>query len=264
MKFYHPLALAAALFTLASCDDDTKTLGVDMMPTTDLVSQSYTTYGVTTESYAVGDSVLARSSKSYLGRFTDPETGTTVKSDFLAQFHCDEGYALPDSIEGDSCTSLELRLYIEDFVGDSLASFKLSVYELDQQLDPNADYYTNIDPEKYCNTSAKPIATKWFTISDQHRFGTMVQELQQQHQGESSSRTWYTNHPRLQEEPRAFCQHFHLAEEWQPLQQGHLLQAGKWRWCQGLYRHCPDECAVQILRHGISEGHDGCQLFCCN
>lgn len=166
MKFYHPLALAAALFTLASCDDDTKTLGVDMMPTTDLVTQSYTTYGVTTESYAVGDSVLARSSKSYLGRFTDPETGTTVKSDFLAQFHCDEGYALPDSIEGDSCTSLELRLYIEDFVGDSLASFKLSVYELDQQLDPNADYYTNIDPEKYCNTSAKPIATKWFTISD--------------------------------------------------------------------------------------------------
>ena len=102
MKFKHLFALVVALIALASCDDDTATLGVDMMPTSDLLIKTYQQYDVTTESYAVGDSVLARTDKSYFGCFTDPETGTTIKSDFLAQFHCDEGYSLPDSIEGDS------------------------------------------------------------------------------------------------------------------------------------------------------------------
>ncbi len=166
MKLKHLLALVVALVALASCDDDTATLGVNMMPTADLLVKTYKQYDVATESYAVGDSVLARTSRSYFGRFTDPETGTTIKSDFLAQFHCDEGYSLPDSIEGDSCIQFDLRLFIENFVGDSLTSFKLSVYELNEQLDPNSDYYTNIDPKKYYDPSAEPIATKWFTISD--------------------------------------------------------------------------------------------------
>lgn len=166
MSIKYLLASAAVLFMFASCDEDSATLGVDMMPTTDLVSRNYQTYDVSTESYAVGDSVLARTSKSYFGRFTDPETGTTIKSDFLVQFNCDESFALPKHIENDSCIQIDLRLFIEDFVGDSLASFKLSVYELNQQLDPNADYYTNINPENYYDTSAKPIATKWFTIND--------------------------------------------------------------------------------------------------
>jgi len=151
---------------LASCDDNTATLGVDMMPNSDLVKKRYQTYDVTTESYAVGDAVLARTSRSYFGRFTDPETGTTITSDFLAQFHCDETYNLPDDIENDECYKVDLRLYIDDYVGDSLKSFKLSVYELNKQLDPNADYYTNINPEEYYDTNAQPIATKWFTISD--------------------------------------------------------------------------------------------------
>ena len=155
-----------ALIMLASCDDNTATLGVDMMPNSDLVKKRYQTYDVTTESYAVGDAVLARTSRSYFGRFTDPETGTTITSDFLAQFHCDETYNLPDDIENDECYKVDLRLYIDDYVGDSLKSFKLSVYELNKQLDPNADYYTNINPEEYYDTNAQPIATKWFTISD--------------------------------------------------------------------------------------------------
>jgi len=166
MKFTHLCAWMLALIMLASCDDNTATLGVDMMPNSDLVKKRYQTYDVTTESYAVGDAVLARTSRSYFGRFTDPETGTTITSDFLAQFHCDETYNLPDDIENDECYKVDLRLYIDDYVGDSLKSFKLSVYELNKQLDPNADYYTNINPEEYYDTNAQPIATKWFTISD--------------------------------------------------------------------------------------------------
>lgn len=151
---------------LLSCDDNTDTLGVDMMPVGDLVTNEYKTYDVNTQSYAVGDSILARTDLSYLGKYTDAETGTTVKSDFLCQFNCGENFDLPEKIEKDSCVRLDLRLFISDFVGDSLASFKISVYELNKQLDPEEDYYTNIDPEKFCDMSARPLATKWYTISD--------------------------------------------------------------------------------------------------
>ena len=166
MKIKQLLTTAAVALCLLSCDDNTDSLGVDMMPIGDLVSNEYKTYSVSTSSYAVGDAVLARTERSYIGRYTDAETGTTVKSDFLCQLYCGENFALPAKIENDSCTRLDLRLFIPEFVGDSLASFKLSVYELNKQLDPNEDYYTNIDPSKFCDLSAEPIATKWYTISD--------------------------------------------------------------------------------------------------
>lgn len=166
MKFKYLFALVVSVLTLCSCDDDTTTLGVDMMPAGDLITKNFITYDVNTQSYAVGDSVLARTSMSYLGQFTDPETGTTIKSDFLAQFHCSENFSLPDVITGDSCTGVELNLYVDNFVGDSLTSFKLSVYELTKPLDPVSEYYTNINPENYYDKDATPIATKWYTISD--------------------------------------------------------------------------------------------------
>lgn len=166
MNLRHILVVAAALLCLMSCDDDTASLGVDMMPTVDLVTNNYKTYNVKTESYAVGDAVLARTNMSYFGCFTDPETGTTVKSDFLAQFHCDENFSFPNEITNDECTYFELKLFIDKFVGDSLATFKLSVYELEKPLNPNADYYTNINPEDYYDPSSTPLATKWFTLSD--------------------------------------------------------------------------------------------------
>lgn len=160
------LLLAAACLVCFACDDNTDTLGVEMMPYADFTTSQYATYDVETVSYEVGDSVLARSSMSYIGRFTDPETGTVIESDFLAQFHCSEGFSFPDSVKDSLITSTELRLYVEDFVGDSLATFKLSVYPLTEILDPDANYYTNIDPERYYDPSQEPITTKWFTISD--------------------------------------------------------------------------------------------------
>lgn len=149
-----------------SCDDNTGSLGYDIVPNTDLVDNNFTVLNVKTSSYEVGDKVLARSSTSYLGKYTDPETGTVISSDFLAQFYCPETFAFPDNIVDDYITGAEIRLYVNDFIGDSLATFKLNVYELDKVMDANSDYYTNIDPSEYYDESAKPVATKWFTISD--------------------------------------------------------------------------------------------------
>lgn len=166
MNFKYFSAIVALLLVLVSCEDNSGHLGVDMMPAVDMITKNYKTYDFTTSSYAVGDSVLARSSISYLGRFTDPETGTTIKSDFLTQLNCLENTIFPDSIIGDSAKNVEILLYTKSFVGDSLTSFKLSVYELDKPLNADADYYTNIDATKYYDVNKAPLATKWFTLAD--------------------------------------------------------------------------------------------------
>lgn len=166
MKIRNILYVISAGLAMLSCDDNTSTLGVDIMPPHDFVTNEYKTYKLSSESYLAGDSVLARSSISYLGKFTDPETGTVVKSDFLAQFYCAETFSFPDSVINGEITSADLKLFVEDYIGDSLATFKLSVYPLNVVMDADQDYYTNIDPSKYCDLNAEPFAVKWFTLSD--------------------------------------------------------------------------------------------------
>lgn len=167
IKIYTLPILILLGVALNSCDDNTNTLGAEIMPTTDFTTKENKTYDVITESFSAGDSVLARSNMSYLGRFTDPETGTIIESDFITQFHCNESFGFPDSIINNYVTSADIQLYIKDYIGDSLSSFKVSVYPLTTKLNPDEEYYTNIDPTKFCDITAKPLAEKWFTIADQ-------------------------------------------------------------------------------------------------
>lgn len=150
---------------LIACDDSTGNLGADLMPAHDIVQPFETSYFATSKTVPAGN-VLARSSTSYLGRFTDPETGTSIKSDFLAQFRCNDLSSMSDSIVGDTVKSVDLHLYIYDYIGDSLQAMKISVYPLDSLLDPNKDLYTDIDPTQYYDTTKEPIAEKWFSIAD--------------------------------------------------------------------------------------------------
>ena len=155
-----------SLALCSSCDDSTDMLGVDIMPTTDFVTKESKTYDVTTESYAVGDHVLARTLKSYFGRFTDPETETVVESDFLAQFHCPENFEFPAKVVDNKITDVSLKLFIDGFVGDSLTLMKMSVFTLDKTMNADDDFYTDINPADYYDETKEPIAVKWFSISD--------------------------------------------------------------------------------------------------
>lgn len=160
------LSLCCVYMSLTGCKEGTDLLGADIMPSEDFVNYESKTYGVTTTSYEVGDHVLSRTTTSCFGRFTDPETNTVVESDFLAQFHCSESFGFPTTVIGDNITNTYIRLFIDGYVGDSLAPFKLSVYPLDKVMDANADYYTDIIPENYYDETQEPMAVKWFTISD--------------------------------------------------------------------------------------------------
>lgn len=142
-------------FLLCACDESTSTLGIDLVPDSDLVSISSETFDVSLATI-VADSVLARTSTSHLGNYTDPETGTTVHSDFLMQLNCGQNFEFPDSIQNNTCLDTYIRLYFENFVGDSLAPCRISIYPLNKVMSNSQSYYTDIDPSEYYDLSATP------------------------------------------------------------------------------------------------------------
>ncbi len=162
------LCLSAA-YAFTSCDDNTDTFGGAVMPDSDVSVVSQAVYNVSTRSVKI-DSLVAKSTDCYLGRVTDPETGSTTTCSFLAQFYSLENYTLPslDDMHKENgrpvADSVELRLYVKSYYGDSLNSIKIGVYELDPDniLDEEATYYTNIDAERY--VSRKPGAVSKETV----------------------------------------------------------------------------------------------------
>ena len=158
--------LLTLLICLISCDDNTGSLGSSIIPDQDIVSIDTATYWATSTSIAV-DSVLGKTSKVYLGRFTDPQTNSVFEADFIAQFNCEEGgEVFPEDIPGDSAVRVELRLFFTTYFGDPTNTMTAEVYELNSTLQEGEKYYTNIDPKLFCNTSATPIVTKVYTTTD--------------------------------------------------------------------------------------------------
>ena len=154
-----------ALLALSACDESTSTIGIEIVPDSDLVTISSETFGVELNTI-LADTVLARTSTVHLGNYTDPETGSVVHGDFLMQVNCGQDFEFPDSIQGNSCTNVYLRLYFDDFVGDSLTPCRVSVYPLTKVLDNTKSYYTDINPADYYDPTSEPLAVTTFTMSD--------------------------------------------------------------------------------------------------
>lgn len=160
------LTILAALF-MCACDDDTATIGSSIVPEKDKITVDTLTLYAKSKSIMVNDSILANTSNVYLGRYTDPETGTIFSSDFIAQFNCVENYGFPsEGVVGDSATKVELKLFYTSYFGDSLNTMKCEVFELDRTLQEGETYYTNIDPTLFYDSSKKPIASKSYCALD--------------------------------------------------------------------------------------------------
>lgn len=163
MKARYLGTLLLAILTFLGCDDNTGTLGLGMLPGSDGMSAHTTTFDVTTRSFAV-DSVFAKTSTGYIGKFSDPEFGY-YETSFLTELNCTDNFSLPkvytvterDSegnptkatgiMAGDSVVAARLTVFYDDWFGDSLNACRMSVYELNKKLDKNR--YTNINPEEY-------------------------------------------------------------------------------------------------------------------
>lgn len=161
------------MLALAACDDSTQMIGMDMMPDGDNITAQGKTYNVTTRTLQV-DSVLANTGACYLGSLIDPELRIRTTSDFLAQFHLPEHFNMPSTdrlvLDSDgqvAADSVDIRLYFEEYYGDSLASMKLSVQELDKNniIDESRAHYSNLDPMAYVDTERG--GTKGFDLCRQ-------------------------------------------------------------------------------------------------
>lgn len=165
------LALMAAL-TFVACDDTTDTIGSSLTDNRDKLSVAADTFNITSRTLAL-DSVLARNTTGYLGIVKDPETGNTITANFMAQMNLLSGFTLPsiDSIAKDAnglvvADSCEMRIYFDDFYGDSLAQMKLSVLEMDKPLEETTPIYSSYDPEKgYVRTDGLK-ASRTYTLAD--------------------------------------------------------------------------------------------------
>ena len=82
--------LASAIY---SCDDTTGSLGLDMLPGSDNVNVSSTSFDVTTKSILSGP-VFAKTDIGYVGKYTDPDFGY-FESGFLTQLNCTDSLQFP-------------------------------------------------------------------------------------------------------------------------------------------------------------------------
>ncbi|MBR1547505.1 MAG: DUF4270 domain-containing protein [Prevotella sp.] len=149
--------IAMLTFAISSCDEDTTTVGYTLTSDVDQFTIATDTFAVATRSI-IADSVLARSSYSYLGRIRDPETGSYITCHYTTQFNILENeytYLFPpsdsiisrDANELPIADSCSVNVIIDSFQGDSLAAMKLQLCELDTPIAENVLYYTNFDPE---------------------------------------------------------------------------------------------------------------------
>ena len=150
-------AIALLAMALISCNEDTGVIGSSLTDEADKLDLSTGIYHATTRSI-LADSIYARNYDCYFGRVKDPETGTYVTSEFMAQFNMLENYKMPQKetiltkaedgdIAADSC---EIWLYFDKDLcyGDTLTPVKMSMLELDRPMDDNMTYYSNYDPVK--------------------------------------------------------------------------------------------------------------------
>ena len=154
-KWIAGIVLTALAFS--ACDDNTDDVGASLTNRLDKFQIVTDTFAVSTRSLLV-DSVITHSKYTYLGRIKDPETGAYVTSSYSTQFmHLEETTTVTfpskdqilsvedGEVIADSC---HLNIYINSFVGDSLAPMKLKVYELNTPVPEGKTFYSDYDPEE--------------------------------------------------------------------------------------------------------------------
>ena len=164
------LLAIVTLLTFTQCDDSTASVGSSIVPNQDIVTAKTEYFNAKSRTIMANDSILANTSEVYLGRYTDEESGTVFTSGFITQFGCNEDYGFPDpkegGVAGDSATYTKLRLYFEEYYGDSLNSMQCEVYALDNTLEEGTPYYTNLTPEQFYNPDDAPLARKTYNAID--------------------------------------------------------------------------------------------------
>lgn len=170
-------AMLASAMLVASCDEEMATLGGEVMPQQDQVSIAQAIYPITTQTVQTG-AVVANAKHSFIGSIIDPETKAQTTSSYMAQFHLQENFSLADkaqlitdatgNVVVDSCF---LRIHHTAYFGDSLATMKLRVQEIDinKGLSEADTYRSNLDFSQFITPGIGETATTVYTALDQSK-----------------------------------------------------------------------------------------------
>ncbi|MDR2791439.1 MAG: DUF4270 domain-containing protein [Tannerellaceae bacterium] len=164
-NFWHNLlclSAATLTFVTTACDDEWTRVGTSIQAGEDRADVSIINDFRFEAITAPLDSVYARTTAGLLGRLYDPLLGD-LQADYICQFYCPADFRFTNTPYKGLIDSVELRLYYESWVGDSLAPMRAQVFAVDRPLERN--FYTNINPADYCNFS-QPLGSHVYTPFD--------------------------------------------------------------------------------------------------
>ncbi len=166
------LSLGAAI--LSGCNDDLNLVGSTIQPPEDKMPVYVDTFQMQANTLLM-DSVYSRTTNGLLGEFHDPLYGT-VKSDYICQFYCPEGFKFKHTPINGKIDSVNFNIVYQNnaWIGDSLTPMRVHVYPIKKELE--REFYTNFQPLDYCDIN-NPIGSQVYTaydntISDADRYKT--------------------------------------------------------------------------------------------
>lgn len=144
------LLLGLLTLTLVNCDNDPASLGIDVLPPSDVIfaaidSQQVKIANITPKE--ILSDGYSKSAVGLLGIFNDPVFGVT-KADFIAELNIATAI---DSFDLDGLNffrdSAVLSLYYKEnyWYGNKYSKLNVKVYELNERLDTDSAYYSNFD-----------------------------------------------------------------------------------------------------------------------
>lgn len=184
-RYLYALLLSLLIF---SCDDSTTGIGDSTIASGDPIPAGTATYNVSTRSI-LADSVYARTSTAYLGKFTDPKFGEFT-ADFIAQFNCTDDFEFPGTVQ--EVTGLQIRMYYENYYGDSLNAMRMQIDTLSKVIPERelGTFYTSVNPTQYYDANCKPLARKAFAAQGPSASDTTIVSTDY-YGSTSSSYTYY-------------------------------------------------------------------------
>ena len=179
---------AAVLSTLIySCDESTTGIGDTTIPAEDYIPAGAAIYDVHTRSI-LADSVYARTSTAYLGKYTDPHFGE-FSADFITQFNCTDNFEFPETIQ--EITGLQMRMFYDSYFGDATNAMRMQIDTLDKVIPEKelSTFYTSVDPTQYYNENSNPVARKAFAARGASASDTTI--VNYDSYGNSTSYSYY-------------------------------------------------------------------------
>lgn len=166
-KFIALCSLLTGLI-IGACDDNLTKVGTTILPPEDLITVYTDTFRMEISTVKL-DSIFAKTSTCMLGEMYDPVYGT-IKSDFLCQFYCEEGFSFSRTPYNGKIDSIDLFISHAknssggvSAYGDTLIPMQVSVFLLNKPLTRN--FYTNDNPEEYCDMN-NPLGACTYTVYD--------------------------------------------------------------------------------------------------